>query len=390
MGHRIKVDHLVKSYVFPEDVRLLKFLQGNVKRHVVLDNIGFSVQPNEMLGVLGRNGAGKSTLLRVLGGVYTQDSGEIEMEGSVSSIFEMGTFLNLYQTGREYCREYLYLTGDEGWKKNGRLANKLIEDIQEFTELGEYFDRPIHTYSSGMRAKLLFGAATSRRADIFLIDEVLVVGDSYFQGKAWKRIRQMLDDNACGIIVSHDWSLLLKLCQRAILIENKKIAMDGPSREIICEYIGLKNQDSQEIGICEPEALQKTQLTVKPGDDFSFSFSVWVDIPPKGGILGVDCYIEQYNPKLGWNRLFNCESTQEINKPGVYPVTVTIPNFPVAPGDYFFSIEVAVPPLVKGGTAYQKVYTKMNWLNGRSIPLTVIGENKGNTLFKRKLQWEKT
>ncbi len=383
MANGIQATHLSKRFAKVQNEGLFKTLLNKGTWYPVLEDLNFSVQEGEFLGVMGRNGAGKSTLLRVLGDVYRPSSGQVQVCGEVASLFEMGSFLNAHQTGREYCQEYLYLMGEMG-----KDYSDVIEEIQEFAELGDFFDNPIHTYSSGMKAKLLFGVVTAVRCDVLLIDEVLVVGDALFQRKAWQRICGLIEEHTCGVLVTHDWSMLLRLCQKAMIIEDHRIRDFGPAAGVINRYLGTNDDNSKVLNICEKEALQSKEFVATSGEPFDFSFSLFVDEMPKNPCLGVDFYIEHYLPGVGWNRVFNCESQTVLEKTGDLQVQVHIPKLPLCVGEYQMSIEVFVP-LKPGETHFSTVYTKMNWLNGQSMPLRVQAakENPRHAMIDRRMQW---
>jgi ABC-type polysaccharide/polyol phosphate transport system ATPase subunit len=174
----IEAKHIQKNFIDDPNVKLRDILSDGGKRIVVFDDLSFEVKKGELLGVIGKNGVGKSTLLRTIGGVYNVDKGNVITQGTMASIFELGSFYNQELTGIQYCKDYFKFKGIV------KDVDKLIESIHDFTELGEYFFEPTRTYSSGMRAKLLFGTATALPADVILIDEILVVGDEYFAANA--------------------------------------------------------------------------------------------------------------------------------------------------------------------------------------------------------------
>ncbi len=382
MKNPIEVKNLTKSFILVKNIGIGKILRRKAKKITILDDISFTVQPGSILGVIGRNGAGKSTLLRLLGNVYGADSGFIMVRGDIAAIFELGSTLNQFQTGRKYAHDYLYFMGVHKNK-----IHEIVEEIKEFTELDDYFEQPVHTYSSGMKAKLLFGVATSIKADVFLIDEVLVVGDGYFQSKAWKRLQDMIDAESSGVIVSHDWTSLVKLCRRVLLIQDKKIAMEGPAAAVINKQLGYNEDDSPDINLCNKTELSQRTYEAESGKEFTFEFDIYAKIPPKGGVLGVDFYIERYVVGDGWNRVFNCESEKEIRTPGEYHIRVHLPTLPLVAGFYQMSIEMFVP-LLPGEIAFSTVYTKMNWLNGQALPLTVTAPETRKGILAASLQWK--
>lgn len=187
-------------------------------------NLDFS--KSEVVGIIGRNGSGKSTLLRIMGGVFPPDNGEIYISGTISLLAGVGVGFNKNLTGLENTYLYASLMG---WKK--REIDAKIDDILAFSELGHHFQRPIRTYSSGMKARLGISVATAFRPDILLIDEVLGVGDASFRKKSEQRVRDMIAKSGTVIIVSHSQNFMLELCDRIILMEGGKVVDHGdPSK----------------------------------------------------------------------------------------------------------------------------------------------------------------
>jgi lipopolysaccharide transport system ATP-binding protein len=169
--------------------------------HEALSNVSVRVPHGKIVGVIGSNGAGKSTLLRTMAGVYPLSKGRVVRIGQVSALFELGGMGGLFITGKQYVLRWLRLNGV------ARLdCARLVEEIREFSELGARLDDRIYTYSAGMAARLYFSTVTSVGHDIYLIDEVLSVGDEHFQAKCWKRVRERLANGVSGVLVTHDWS----------------------------------------------------------------------------------------------------------------------------------------------------------------------------------------
>ena len=185
----------------------------------------------EVVGIIGRNGAGKSTLLRLIGGVFPPDSGEIHLNGVVSLLAGVGVGFSGNLTGMENTYLYASLMG---WKK--KQIDEKIDDILEFSELGHHFERPIRTYSSGMKARLGISVATAFKPDILLIDEVLGVGDASFRKKSEKRVRDMIDGSGTVIMVSHSQGLMMEICDRIILMEQGEILAVGDPAEMYKKY----------------------------------------------------------------------------------------------------------------------------------------------------------
>lgn len=186
-----------------------------------LDNINLEIFSGERVGLLGHNGCGKTTLLRALTGVYSPVSGELKCKGRIASLLDVTMGLDPDATGYEN----IYLKGvmDGMTLKD---INKKIDEIADFTELGEYLTLPVRTYSSGMMLRLAFATATSVDADIIIMDEWLSVGDASFSQKARTRLDSLIDKASILVVASHDPSLIENVCNRRIFMEHGKITKD--------------------------------------------------------------------------------------------------------------------------------------------------------------------
>lgn len=181
--------------------------------HKALNNVSFDVFRGEVVGVVGKNGAGKSTLLRILAGVIEPDSGNIWMpEGTTRSLLSIGLGFNRELTGRDNAILSCMFNGIS--KKD---AEDIIEDIKKFSELGKFFDQPMKTYSSGMRARLGFSTGVVSEVDLLMVDEALAVGDAYFKKKAERYIMSKIKGKDKSVLfVSHNAKQIKRLCTRAI------------------------------------------------------------------------------------------------------------------------------------------------------------------------------
>lgn len=196
-----------------------------------LDNINLDIKNGHKIGILGRNGAGKSTLLRVLAQIYKPNIGNVHVNGTISSLFDIGLGLNPEATGIENIITIGILKG-----LKYKEAEKLVDDIADFTELHEYLERPIRIYSSGMAMKLAFGIATAGTPDILLVDEVIGVGDGKFMHKATARIQKLLHQSNILVLTSHDNNVIRKFCDQAIVLDGGKIVYHGDIEEAISCY----------------------------------------------------------------------------------------------------------------------------------------------------------
>jgi ABC-type polysaccharide/polyol phosphate transport system ATPase subunit len=194
---------------------------------------------SEIVGIIGRNGSGKSTLLRIIGGVFPPDEGEVHLSGTISLLAGVGVGFNKNLTGLENTFLYASLMG---WKK--KQIEEKLDDILSFSELGHHFERPIKTYSSGMKARLGISVATAFQPDILLIDEVLGVGDASFRKKSERRVKDMIKGSGTVIIVSHSQNFMLEICDRIVVMEAGKVVDVGEPSEMYKLYKNILNNDS--------------------------------------------------------------------------------------------------------------------------------------------------
>lgn len=200
--------------------------------HTVFEGINLELHEGERLGVVGRNGAGKSTLLKIMAKIYVPASGRVLWAPGVSvSLLSLGLGFSDELTGRDNA----YLAGLlQGFSKSDARAN--LEDIQEFCEIGDFFDEPVRTYSAGMRARLGFATALLNSAGILLIDEILSVGDHEFRRRARAALENKLSDGRAAVLVSHAEMAIKNICTRAILLEGEGILTAGTPAEVLAAY----------------------------------------------------------------------------------------------------------------------------------------------------------
>lgn len=194
----------------------------------VFDKLAVSIAAGERVGLIGNNGAGKSTFLRLIAGVYAPTSGYINISGNVTALLELGTGLDLEANGYENIRLLMAARSIP----LSRLATITL-DVEQFTELGEALERPVRTYSSGMRLRLTFAVATANVLDVLLLDEIIGVGDRTFRQKSIKRIEAMISEAGTLIIASHSSALLKSYCKRGLVFQAGKIAFDGNINDAI-------------------------------------------------------------------------------------------------------------------------------------------------------------
>lgn len=231
----IKVEGISKRfklYHSPSD-RLKEIILGRPyhKDFTALDNISFEIGDGETLGIIGQNGAGKSTLLKILSGIVIPDSGSIQIDGKVTGILELGTGFNLEMTGLEN----IYMNGTLLGMTRDEIDTKK-QTIIDFSELGDFIDEPLKTYSSGMVMRLAFSIAIHADPKCFLVDEALAVGDAYFQQKCMRKIQEFRANGGSIVFVSHDMNAVTMLCDSAIMIDQGKSIVNGEPKEIVDFY----------------------------------------------------------------------------------------------------------------------------------------------------------
>lgn len=327
-----------------------------------LRDISFAVPPGQFVGVIGRNGAGKSTLLRVLGGVYEPTSGRIWRPPHPSGVFELGGFGGALQTGRELASRLLYLDG-----LRGDALERAIAEVRAFSELDDYFERPIRTYSTGMSARLHFAATTVQEYDAYLLDEALVVGDEHFQGKCWRWLRGRVERGAPGVIVSHDWTAILRLCPQCVLLEEGRAKEFGPSAEVVRSYLGsapvFRREGAGFVGLPD-------RLTARSGEQFQFTLDVRLTVDEP---VALAWSIEVLDPGRSWELLLLGNDLVVGERAGEYRLTVGIPDLPLSPGSYFLNVGLGSR---LGARGVSHAYDVRGWIHGNPIGLEVSGDRE--------------
>lgn len=201
------------------------------EEHWVLRGVNFSVARGEAVGIVGQNGAGKSTLLKMVTGTLFPTEGTIRTRGRIAAILELGMGFDPNLTGRQNVRHSGGLMGFTHADIEATMA-----DIEAFAEIGEYFDEPLRTYSSGMQMRVAFSLATAIRPEILIVDEALSVGDAYFVHKCFNRVKEFREQGTTLLIVSHDRAAVLGLCDRAILLDRGRMLLDSRPQEVIDYY----------------------------------------------------------------------------------------------------------------------------------------------------------
>lgn len=345
------------------------------ERFTAVHDLSLEVPRGEVVGILGRNGAGKSTLLRLVGGIYSADHGSVTLAGDVAGLFELGGFGNSQLTGRAFAQRYLQLFGVPR-----RLWNELLTEIRDFSELGDYFDEKIHTYSAGMGARLYFATATAVPHDIYLIDEILSVGDEHFQAKSWARVKDRLARGASGLLVTHDWSAVIKLCRHSKVLDRGRIVMDGPSDEMVARYLDLPRPPADRARLTSPPP---ERLNARSGEDYELVFRVQLLQPI---VAEAAVSIEALQLGVGWEPVILTEFEHVADQVGTYEVRIAISALPLAPGDYSLNLFLATP--VDPSTGARKALDTRGWTYGTALALHVEGPAPALGIAPVPARWE--
>jgi ABC-type polysaccharide/polyol phosphate transport system ATPase subunit len=302
---RIVVDHAARRFrVYPRESRALKDLvvaRGRTRGTDVwaLRDVSFEVDPGSAVGLVGRNGSGKTTLLRLLSGIVKPTSGSVSVVGRVGSLLELGAGFHPDLTGREN----VYLNGSIHGLRRAAIREKL-DEIVAFAGLEDFIDLPVRTYSSGMYMRLGFSIASHIEADVLLLDEVFAVGDESFQRKCFGKVFEFKQRGGTIVFVSHDAGAVERLCDRAVLLDQGRVAFDGPTHEAVVAYrrmlAGERDPEERAAGLKEwggelarvenvrllgPDGEERSQLLA--GEPFAIALDLSAETPIAA-------------PRLGW------------------------------------------------------------------------------------------
>lgn len=362
--------------------KLLFWKRNKYENRTVLDDISFTVKKGEAIGLVGKNGCGKSTTLKMLTRIIYPNSGNINMNGRVSSLIELGAGFHPDMSGRENIYTNASIFGLTKKEIDARL-----EDIIDFSELREFIDNPVRTYSSGMYMRLAFSVAINVDADILLIDEILAVGDANFQAKCFNKLREIKAAGTTIVIVSHSLGQIEQICDRSIWIKNGKIAAQGNPKEIHMQYLDYMNDErisAEERAIVEMQKAQrkleddkaelakkqaeleeqkknknskrygsgdaqysevrlldadgKPQRTFRTGDKIVIELDYKVTKPVEDGIFGFGVYRNDGLWCYGTNTKIDRYDKFDIDKDGT--VRIVLEDVELIPGQYWLDISI--------------------------------------------------
>ncbi len=223
----------IKDVIIPGSNKFSDYSDGKVH---AIDNLSLSLKDGDRLAIIGHNGAGKSTLLKVISGIYPPSSGTLKVDGNISSMFELATGFEMEQSGWNN----IYLRGLMLGLSPKEIKDKM-DEIAEFSELGNYLNMPVKYYSSGMFVRLAFSISTAIEPDILLLDEIIAAGDAAFLDKANKRLQKMINTSKIMVFVTHSMQSAVSMCNKCIWMQQGKIMLSGSPEYVTEEYIKVSS-----------------------------------------------------------------------------------------------------------------------------------------------------
>jgi len=319
-------------------------------RFKALENISFEVKKGEFFGIIGRNGSGKSTLLKIISGIYQPNSGSVQVDGRITPFLELGVGFNPNLT----ARENVYLNGIILGLTHKEVDEK-YDEIIAFAEVGEFQDMPLKTFSSGMQVRLAFSIAMQTDTEIFILDEILAVGDANFQAKSLAEFRKLKKKKKTVILVTHDISSIEQYCDRAVYLKDHKVQAIGKTSKVIEEYIYEDRTPTQPGAQIQTEKKETEFIKLKSvefldknneikdvflsGDDLKIriKFKVKKDIDKP--VFGIALHRDD-TLLYGDNTLMQKVNNNLTLTKGEHEVEIEIPKIPLLRGNISLTIAV--------------------------------------------------
>jgi len=322
----------------------------NTKVHNVINNINLSIYDGEAVGIIGRNGAGKSTLLKLIAGIYKPSSGLIKATNNLAAIIELSAGINKELSGYEN----IFILGQLHGLSKDYLQERL-EDIIEFSELRDYLEEKVSTYSSGMILRLSFSVITIINPKVFIIDEALLVGDVFFQAKCNKFLQEFKKNGNTLILVSHSARSVIELCGRAILLENGTISFDGKPSEAIDLYVkksesnkstltahtndskheyGTKEISISSFGIYDSNGIEVSNIN--PFDIYTIKIKYKINNQVLNPIFGY-FISDKYGKRIIGQNTLKAEKKIELSSVKFLEISFT-QQLPLNSGEYFLNV----------------------------------------------------
>jgi lipopolysaccharide transport system ATP-binding protein len=361
-----------------------------------LNNVSFTVEAGETVGIIGRNGAGKSTLLKILSRVAAPNKGRMRIRGRVSSLLEVGTGFHPELTGREN----VYLNGAILGMTSAEIRRK-FDEIVGFAEIDAFIDTPVKRYSSGMYVRLAFAVAAHLEPEILIVDEVLAVGDHEFQKKCLGKMREVRTQGRTVLFVSHNMTAVNSLCVRSILLQKGNITADGPSSDVTREYLRSASVDGESQWTFSPPPEDKKSAYVREvvllnpkgetregyelTEPMTIRLRYRIVEPLRGTSIGMQIISEDTNESL--ISLTDSEldhSRMETREPGDYVAEVRIPDRLLNTGLYSLRIGIS-----KGRHDIYDVVEGLNFRVVDSVGIVMyLGFERKGSALSVQLPWD--
>lgn len=300
-----------------------KFLLDDHSEYWALKNISFELFPGDVLGIIGKNGAGKSTLLKILSEVIPPTEGSLEYKGKIVSILEIGTGFHPDLSGKENIFMNASLLGFTKAE-----VNSIYQEIVDFSGIGKFIHEPVKTYSSGMYLRLALSIALFIKSDILLFDEVISVGDTEFTSKSMNRLLQLKKSGVACIIISHDLSSVIKLCNRCLLLDSGEIVQDSSSQLTVENYLDISFYKDKSITttseICQILDVYSSKATYYLDEEVQIVVEYNKSVQTK---MDVVIKVRNYfSTVLTCCELYSEDYVEPVQPPGTYKVVCTIPG----------------------------------------------------------------
>jgi len=318
---------------------------------LALDDVDFAVGRGEAVGIIGPNGAGKSTVLKLLAGILRPDEGEVEVDGRLSALIEVGAGFHGDLTGREN----IFLNGAILGMSRTELRGKL-NAIVAFAGIERFLDMPVKRYSSGMYARLGFSIAAHVEPEVLLVDEVLSVGDAVFRLRCLERMRRLVESGTALVFVTHDLDQMRSICPRAMVLEQGRVSFAGPSRDVVGHYLSAmsrayadrpsdlpSNGDERASGVellCFRllDASDEETVWVRADEETRAELTLQVRRPIGRMVVELNMREAVHGPLLSFNS--GRDGRWFVGAAGVQRIRLTLPSIPLAGGQYFWNVRI--------------------------------------------------
>lgn len=248
----IEVQNVTKTYKIYEQEKdrileaMFPWKKKKYKEFHAINDVSFRIEQGEIVGIIGKNGSGKSTILKLITGILTPTEGSIQVNGKISALLELGTGFNMEYTGMEN----IYLSGTLSGITRQQMEQR-VDEIIQFADIGDFINQPVKNYSSGMFVRLAFAVAINVEPEILIVDEALSVGDAAFQAKCMSKMFKLMNNGTTILFVTHDMSMIKRLCQRCIYLEDGKVIAEGHAEELADMYLRRAREKINELSGAE-------------------------------------------------------------------------------------------------------------------------------------------